>query len=470
VTTRRTPIVLALLAVLVAAGLVDRNQHQSRAEAVPRLEPHAARLSALSSTWYCTGATAAPGSPADGTVMVLNASTRALHGSVTFIPNQGDSRQVDVDVPASSRIAVRAQDVLAAPFVSAIVDLDGGQAVAETVANGPLGPSVSPCASSAARLWYFAEGVTTRDATEIITVLNPFPEDAIIDVSFNTEDGRVAPEPLAGMVVKGRGMTAVNVGDFAHRRQVVAATIVARIGRVVTGRLQSFDGTAGRKGITMALGAPGTGQRWYFPEGLVVDGLTERFQIFNPARREVAIEMSFALEKSDAEPLRLRIPPESRLTVTANSEARIPKGVPHATTIRGLSGDSVVAERTVDAAVAGRTGVAWTLGAQTASRRWAFAAGAADESVDEWVTVQNPGPRPVVLSIGLLSDGQAVGLDGLQRVTLAGRQRMAWRIGDRVKKSATPLVVAATQPVVVERGLYFVKTPGTAMTAGIALE
>jgi hypothetical protein len=468
--TRRTAIVLALLAVLVAAGVVDRNRHQSQAEAQPRLEPHAARPSALSSTWYCTGATAAPGGSADGTVMVLNASTRPLHGTVTLIPNQGDSKQVEVDVPGSSRVAVRAQDVLVAPFVSAIVDLDGGQAVAETVANGPLGPSVSPCASSAARLWYLAEGVTTRDATEIITVLNPFPEDAIIDMSFNTDDGRVAPEQLAGMVVKGHGMTAVNVGDFAHRRQVVAATLVARIGRVVTARLQSFDGTAGRKGITMALAAPGTGRTWYFPEGLVVDGLNERFQIFNPARREVAIEMAFVLEKSDAEPLILRIPPESRLTVTANSEARIPKGVPHATTIRGLNGDGVVAERTIDAAVTGRTGVAWTLGAQTPSRRWAFAAGAADDTVDEWLTVQNAGTRAVVLSVGVLSDGQAVGLEGLQSVTLPGHQRMAWRIGDRMKRSATPLVVEATAPVVAERGLYFVKAPGTAMTAGIALE
>jgi hypothetical protein len=468
--TRRTPMVLVLLAVLVAAGVVDRNQHQSHAEVQPRLEPHAAGLSALSSTWYCTGASAAPGGPADGTVMVLNASTRALHGTVTFIPSQGDAKPVDIDVPGSTRVAVRAQDVLTAPFASAIVDLDGGQAVAETVANGPLGPSISPCASSAARLWYFAEGVTTRDATEVITVLNPFPEDAIIDMSFNTDDGRVAPEPLAGMVVKGRGMTAVNVGDFAHRRQVVAATIVARIGRVVTGRLQSFDGTAGRKGITMALGAPGAGPQWYFPEGLVVDGLNERFQIFNPARREVAIEMAFALEKSDAEPLRLRIPPESRLTVTANNEARVPKGVPHAVTIRGLNGDGIVAERTIDAAVPGRTGVAWTLGAQTPSRRWAFAVGATDETVDEWVTVQNPGRRPVVVSIGVVADGQAVGIDGLTRITVPGRQRMAWRVGDHVKKSATPLIVAATQPVVAERGLYFVKAPGTAMTAGIALE
>src|SRR3989442_15778881 len=105
--TRRTPMVLALLAVLVAAGLVDRNQHESRAEAQPRLEPHAASLSALSSTWYCTGATAASGG--DGAVVVLNASTRVLHGTVTLVPSQGDRREVDLEVPASSRVAVRPQ-------------------------------------------------------------------------------------------------------------------------------------------------------------------------------------------------------------------------------------------------------------------------------------------------------------------------------------------------------------------------
>src|SRR2546425_4970020 len=99
-------------------------------------------------------------------------------------------------------------------------------------------------------------------------------------------------------------MREVNVGDFAHGRQVVATTIVARVGRVVPARLQSFDGSAGRKGLTLALGAPGTGRQWYFPEGLVVDGLNERFQIFNPARKEVAIHVAFALEKSEAEPLR----------------------------------------------------------------------------------------------------------------------------------------------------------------------
>src|SRR5256885_4869975 len=54
--------------------------------------------------------------------------------------------------------------------------------------------------------------------------------------------------------------------------------------------------------------------------------LFRSFQVFNPARREVSLEVAFALEKSEAEPLRLRIPPQARLTVTANSEARIPKG------------------------------------------------------------------------------------------------------------------------------------------------
>ena len=42
------------------------------------------------------------------------------------------------------------------------------------------------------------------------------------------------------------------------------------------------------------------------------------------------------------------------------------------------------------------------------------------DTTDEWITVQNPGSRPTVLSIGVVSDGQAVGLEGLQDVTPKG--------------------------------------------------
>ena len=49
--------------------------------------------------------------------------------------------------------------MVTADNASALIELDGGQVVAELVTQGPLGDSVTPCASSASDSWYFADGV-----------------------------------------------------------------------------------------------------------------------------------------------------------------------------------------------------------------------------------------------------------------------------------------------------------------------
>ena len=41
------------------------------------------------------------------------------------------------------------------------------------------------------------------------------------------------------------------------------------------------------------------------------------------------MELALTFDTGDAEPLRLTIPRESRLTLVAGEESRIPKGVPH---------------------------------------------------------------------------------------------------------------------------------------------
>ena len=131
-----------------------------------------------------------------------------------------------------------------------MVELDGGEAVVEMTTTGPLGNSVTPCASTASPTWYFAEGLTTLDATEILVVFNPFPEDAVVDFVFTTEEGQVTPQALTGLSVQGRGVTAVNVGDYVQRREAVAARVSARTGRLVVTRIETFDAGVGRKGVS----------------------------------------------------------------------------------------------------------------------------------------------------------------------------------------------------------------------------
>jgi hypothetical protein len=302
-------------------------------------------------------------------------------------------------------------------------------------------------------------------------VYNPFPEDAVVDFVFATEEGRLTPQALTGVVVGGERMAAVNVGDFVHRHPAIATSVIARAGRLVVARLQTFDGSAGRKGASLALGAAGTATRWQFPEGMVGDGLTERYQVFNPSKDEARAEIGLALDQGAAEPIQLTIPAEARVTVVANEQTRIPKGVAHAATVRSTNGVALVAERTIDATPPSRRlGVARTFGSPVTARRWALAAGEATKSVDEWLALYNPGPRRSVASVVLLADGDRLPVEGLEGVRLEPGQRAAVRLGDHLDRPATPAVVEATAPIVVERDLYRTGGPGAAMVLGIPLQ
>ena len=468
---RRLPAVVAIAGLLILAAAVERRAGPSR-EATPRpagvLAPPA---SATSTAWYCTGATAqAKGGPADGTLVVANLGRRRLTGQVTVFPSQGQARSVPLGVDPSTRALVRLGDVTAAPFASATVELDGGQVVVEQVVRGPAGESVAPCATAPSPTWYFADGATSKDASETLSVFNPFPEDALVDLSFSTEEGRTTPQDLTGVAVPGGSMLAVNVGDHVHRRDAVSTEVRARVGRLVVDRLQGFDGSAGRKGLSLALGLPALGPIWYLPEGLVADGLTERYHVFNPTDREQHVEVALSLESGDAEPMELTVPPEARVTVEANAESRIPKNVPHAVVVRAPDGPGVVVERTVESKPPSpRLGLAITPAAPALARRWGFAAGSPDSAVEEWVVFQNPGPRPARVSVTGLADGQPVPVSGLQDVSVGAGRRMGVRVDNLLPRPGTPVVVTATVPIVVERDLYRTKALGTAMVTGIPL-
>jgi len=430
----------------------------------------AAAADARSSAWYCTGATAAKDGVADGTVAVANAGRKALRGTVTVYPSQGESRQVSIDVVPASRKVVRLADVAPASFASALVELDGGEAVVELAGNGSLGEGVTPCATAASPTWYLADGVTTRDATEVLTLFNPFADDAVVDLAFGTEEGPVTPQALTGLSVRGGGMSTVNVGEFVQRREQVTAAITARTGRLVVGRIQSFDGSAGRKGMSMALGAASPGELWYLPDGLVTDGLSEKYHVFNPGNKEAQVEVELALEQGEAEPIEVSVPAESRMTVMANDEPRVPKGVPHSATIRSLNDVGVVVERTVDATAASkRTGAAATPAAQVTARRWALAWGASDDTFDEILVFQNPGLTGARVSVTVLADGERLANGAVQGLEVAAGQRRAVRLGDSIKRNATPVLIEADQPIVVERTLNRLQGTGTSMSVGIPL-
>jgi hypothetical protein len=377
----------------------------------------------------------------------------------------------DLSIPATGAVRAAALDALQAEVVSAVVDVRGGSIGVEHVISGERGSSVAPCAADASPTWYFANGTTERDSVQVLALFNPFPDDAIVDIAFDTDEGRDAPAALQGLPVAAGSTTLVNVHDHVRRRAVTATAIVARSGRLVADRIQSFDGSAGRRGVALALGAPRLAELWTFPEGFWTDGLIEEWHVFNPGAVDALVSLELVPTQGDApEPVDVTVPAHGQVTLLASELERIPAGVGHTSSIRSLDGVPVVAERLLDARPpVERRGWTSAIGAPLDAARWLLPLGETSDNVDEWVVVHNPSPGEVEVSVTALAGGQVIGIDGLQDLPIAPGGRIAVRVGDHIERSPLPLLVEATGRVVVERDLYGVKAPGISSVMGIPL-
>jgi hypothetical protein len=471
--TRRLPALAVIVGVLALLVVFGTKGHATRTPAFGRVNadvmPAADPAGALSSTWYCAGGTATAGAVANLTVVVANVGGSPRTGTVTWIPTGGGTRTVvPLRVAADQTQTVAATDSVNAPVVSALVELDGGEVAVEHAVTGPQGSAAAPCASEPSSSWYLANGVTERDADELLALFNPFPDDAVVDIAISSDQGRDNPSMLQGLPIAAGTTTLVRLGDYVRYRKVAAVAVVARTGRLVVDRIQSFNGTAGRSGISLAVAAPAPASTWYFPDGLYEAGMAESWHLYNPGDREAQATLEIVPASGNPpEPYDITIPPHTQQTVEATAD-RVASGVAHSSTIRSLNGVPIVAERTIDARKPSpRQGWSSALGAPRASGRWVFPVGDASASTDEWIVIHNPSSRSRTVSVVALANGQRLPIEGLQDVRVGPAGRVALRLGDHVSRTPLPVVVDADGPVVAERETYAVGRVGLSAVIGI---
>jgi hypothetical protein len=463
VNERRAVIIGVMVAALLVAGVVDRVTRPDASGAVVVATSPAARpVSAGASTWYCP--IGAAGGGTEGSIVIQNIRSEPVEGVLTLYPQSGPPVAVGLSIPARDRRIARESEFIRSPMVGAVVELErGGMAVEQTVTSG-AGESTTPCASATADHWYVADGSTALNNAMILNLFNPFPDDAIVDMDFATDQGRTAPGAFQGVVVPARSVLGVNVGEHVRRREHVATTITARRGRIVAGRLQLR--TSPRNGFLVALAASAPSSFWDFPSGVVSESIGERFHLYNPGRKDAAVQIGLTLDQGAAEPLDVKVPAGERVTVDPGTEPRVPKGVAHAVTVR--SDVPLVAERSLDYAPAsGRSGLAGALGATSSARVWLLPQGAVTDAVEEAVAVHNVGRRAARVSIVVVAGGRRQALEGLSDVRVGPGERRAFALREVITGPDLPIVVDATEPVVVERFFGRVGRGGVTFSTGI---
>ena len=408
----------------------------------------------LSSSWYCPGAPAAS-DPAGGTgvVSVLNPGDTANDGTLTVYPSEGEPKTMPLAVGGRARVDVRLAEVAVAPWAAAIVELIGAEGVVEQSAAGPTGRSTTACANSAGSTWYFAEGATTVDASLSLLLFNPFPDDAILDLSFTTTEGTRQPQATQGYVVRGQSVRLLTLDDIVRREPIVATTVSARNGRVVAGRVQTYA-QGQKRGFSVSLASPVPADQWWFASGDKGDRAAERISLFNPGDLDAEVDVAFYPADPSTvppdqinTPIAVTVPAKTAISVDVKENADVPAGQ-HSILVQSEQDQPVVAERVLE--LQGDTAFNVTLqpGSPLTATSWTFVTGAADGS--EALVVANATGQEVDVTVRALGPAGFMAVSGLEsvKVPAAGTLRVDL---DEKGLAGLPIIVDGTVSVVAER-------------------
>lgn len=448
---------LVVMGVVVDEGLGRPGEPGSW---VPKPEPEpeplavVTRPDTLSASWYCAEGTSQDGGRADETVTIANAGQEPLDAVITVMLGDEPAVRHPLTVPGRSRTEVHVADLVKVEEPGVVVEVFGGDAAVEHVLRGAGDIEAVPCARRSATQWLFAGGTTRKDARDFLALFNPFEDDAIVDMTFFTEDGPARPTALQAFVVPGRSRVTVPVHEHVLRKGVAAAELRTRTGRIVAERSIQFDGTTGRRGLGVFLGVNETAEAWTFPEGLVQERVFEDVWVFNPGPADTEVEIQPELDgEAVQEPRNVLVAGRSAVSVRMNDV--IAAGTGHSLRVTAIGEeDVVVAQAILSTTGATRQGFAVVPGTTLSARRWMLPAGSATDTVDEWIVVANSGRSTARVTISVLAGGVLLVPEGLGDLEVAPLDRRAFRLGDALRRPDLPVVLEADRPVQVERGLF----------------
>lgn len=500
-----TPIRWPALVLLGAAiaGLVVADQQftvDTERDRIPLvLASEATDVESLSSTWYCPAGTLGEESIADHWVVVANPTAARISATLTIFPvtlppaeplqvEPGEDVNTDLVAPPpdaqpgaavekavvvepGERVEIRLGDVegVTGDAAGALVEAVGGVVVEHRVA-GTAGSASGPCASTAHSEWHVVGGTTRDGARQIIAIFNPFPQEAIVSLSFDTDSGPRAPSAYQSVTVRAGAVLPVDITDVVPLFENTSATVIARSGRVVVERLQVLADDGAGQSTSLMLGTPSAAPQWVFGATQLSAEVGTALVIHNTTTREARVDVEVHLDPYEGapplEPISVTIRPERTQTVVlsplayavgtravVDAASRLPTDAPVAVTywaaVRSLNGVPVVVSRIegpgvdADGAPTGTGAVRWASASAISAREWVTTGGAAS------LVVVNPGAEAVAIATVVRRgpDGDVVvteveiGRGGRQVIDLGG-----FDLG------GASVVVRSDELIVVEQG------------------
>lgn len=443
----RLPAIVVLLGLLVGGWFVqDRNTSTDTAAGSVRLTetvPTASKPGSASSTWYCaagsaTGIASGEGAGiAEQVVIVANDSDTDASGSLTVTPESGPRSIVSLKIPARSRQLVRVSDVAKSAWASALVEVTGGEVVVSHELTGPSGKTVGACASAPGSDWYFPAGTTRAGSRNLLALYNPFPGEATVDLSFDTDDGTRTPQQFQGLVIPGGRVVIVDVGAVVTLREHVATTVSARNGRLVAEQVQTTDGRDGTDlGLTSVLGATVPSAVWVFADGSPAGSTVgETISVFNPGDTDTTVQVQVQLDdqrtNGTVEPFEITVASHRFAVVDLYADPRVPRSVGHWVIVRTLDSAPVIVERTLTGAKgSGLSGSSHTMGVPVVATQWLVGSLVTGDVKAATLSVANPSATDTAtFTIRSITGTGVVDTPGAAGISLAPGERRSVDVG-----------------------------------------
>lgn len=461
---RRSAMVMLIVATAAGIVLVERRHPESNegaSAAVVALAgfPQTSEANPISTSWFCPGVAAGDGVES-ARVVIANPSTSELTASVSFLSSE-PVQSSKVTVGPRSRLNV---DVLRGRTVGVVVplvEIVGPVGTVEQELVYAAGDATSQCVSQTSATWFFADGFTAEGSTHRLVLTNPYPESAVVNVSFTVRDGKRTPGALQGLILAPRSAKSISLAEQgAEGETQVAVEVVATTGQIVASRIQHYLG-GGRLGYSTSVGVPQSLGEWWFTSGRTGPSVTEELIIFNPS--DVAEQVNIAFfgdgitngltpEQAAASAIPnavVDVPAGQVVKVNTASVADLPKG-DHAMVASSLDSGRVVVEHVLSQVTGGSAFTAVTNGIPTAlaSTKWRVPSGLS-KGARNALSILNTTAEPGTFSIAAIGPGGEIALPGLVDVPIGASTLISLDVPEGAADGE--LVITSNVPIAVQR-------------------
>lgn len=461
----RLLVVAVVVAALVGGFVADRRDRPS--VDVPVELAGSAPFADGGGVWFCPGGSA-PGGVAEVALELINAGSEPATAIVTGVRSGtgAEPRSVEELLDAGERRLVRLADLVPdSAWLGAVVEVDSADVVVEQTYVGEVnaedaarGSDRAPCHTRTATTWLAASGATRKQELGeemMLFVLNPFLDDAVLDIRFDSD---VGIDSRSGVVVPARRVVAIDITEEVTVASRVSAIIDVVTGSVAVSRLQIVENEQ-RHGLAVTPASADAAPIWYLPtvrRGTRDDVVT----VVNPSTTETAeVDLEIIADgELEFDPIQLTVRPGRSVAVAIADEARL-EGVGVLSMVaRSLGGQpvAVMVESALPFGDGPVSNLSAMVGSDAASTRWIAPA----ESDDGSVVIFNPSSSTIATAtVSVVVDG---GFEQIAEVEIGAGHRSVITAaelgGDR------PIaIIESTSPVVVGREFADVSVHGLAM-------